>query len=120
MPTPTYENYGKQWYEKNKDKHKEAIARNKAIKREEWRQYKASLACSKCGQNHPATLDFHHPDPKQKESSVQKYTSNGQFKRAYEEASKCIVLCANCHRIHHYDEKKSPNKSGIKEDAESE
>jgi hypothetical protein len=20
------------------------------------------------------------------------------------EAKKCIVLCANCHRIHHYDE----------------
>jgi hypothetical protein len=105
MPPTKYETYGKQWYENNKEKHKEASARNRAIKREEWNQYKATLACAQCGQNHPATLDFHHPDPKQKEGTVQKFSSNGQFKRAYEEANKCIVLCSNCHRIHHYNER---------------
>jgi len=105
MPPTKYETYGKQWYENNKEKHKEASARNRAIKSEKRNQYKATLACAQCGQNHPATLDFHHPDPKQKEGTVQKFSSNGQFKRAYEEASKCIVLCANCHRIHHYNER---------------
>jgi hypothetical protein len=72
--------------------------------RKEWQKYKATLSCTKCGFNHPAALDFHHEDPDKKEANIHRLLSNGQFKKLEEEIKKCIVLCANCHRIHHYEE----------------
>ena len=57
-----------------------------------------------CGFSHPAVIDFHHPEAKG-ETKVNEYTRSGQWKRAYEEAEKCIPLCANCHRIHHWNER---------------
>ena len=66
------------------------------------------LKCTKCGFDHHAALDFHHEDPTEKEYNVNRLVSDGRFKKAYAEIEKCIVLCANCHRIHHYEEKKKP------------
>lgn len=83
--------------------------------KEQWRSFKATLACIKCKQNHPATLDFHHVDSSTKEESVNKLVKNRAFKRAMKEVEKCIVLCANCHRIHHHDERlnrKAKKKKG--------
>jgi hypothetical protein len=93
------------YYENNKEKIKlrHAIARKKH--REEWHTFKCTLKCTKCGFNHPAALDFHHEDPNTKTGNVYFFASGGQYKKAYEEIKKCIVLCANCHRIHHYQEK---------------
>ena len=85
--------------------------------KDKWRRFKATLACINCGQNHPATFDFHHVDSSTKEESVNKLLKNRAFKRAMEEIKKCVVLCANCHRIHHYDErqnKKAKKKKGAK------
>ena len=73
--------------------------------KDQWRDYKATLQCVKCGQNHPATFDFHHVDSRTKEHSVNTLVKNRAFKRAIEEIKKCVVLCANCHRIHHHDER---------------
>jgi hypothetical protein len=72
----------------------------------EWRAFKATLKCTKCGFGHIAALDFHHTDPTQKDGNIHRLVSNGQSKKVREEIKKCIVLCANCHRIHHYQEKK--------------
>ena len=57
--------------------------------------------CSLCGYNkNPAALEFHHLDPNKKESKVIGSTSSLEKQR--EEAKKCILVCANCHReIHH-------------------
>jgi hypothetical protein len=77
----------------------------KKKRRKEWNEYKATLKCTQCGFNHPAALDFHHKDPSEKEGNLHRMISNGQFKKAEEEMKKCIVLCANCHRIHHHEEK---------------
>ena len=97
--------YSLKHYMANKEK---ALAANRAYrkqKREDWAKYKETLQCCRCGQNHPATLDFHHEDPSQKTDNVFKLVGNGQYKKALAEIEKCIVLCANCHRIHHYNEK---------------
>jgi heterodisulfide reductase subunit B len=104
--------YSRKNYEVNYEKRRtELSARRKELK-EEWSTFKRTLKCTKCGFNHIAALDFHHEDPSEKEYNVNRLVSNGQFKKAYEEIKKCIVLCANCHRIHHYEEKEREKAEG--------
>jgi hypothetical protein len=97
--------YSRKHYEANKKQLIEANSKYKQKKWREWKTYKSSLCCAQCGFSHIAALDFHHEDPTTKEYDVNRLISNGQFKKAEEEIKKCIVLCANCHRIHHYNEK---------------
>lgn len=66
-----------------------------------WREFKSGLSCSECGQNHPATLDFHHPDRKEHSVSDLLRGEVG-WDKLMDEVEKCIVLCSNCHRILHY------------------
>jgi hypothetical protein len=97
--------YASTYYANNREV---VIAASKASAKaykDKWRSFKATLACINCGQNHPATFDFHHVDSSTKEESVNKLLKNRAFKRAMEEIKKCVVLCANCHRIHHHDER---------------
>jgi hypothetical protein len=108
----TYQNT---YYEKNKATVIAATKESVKKYKEQWREYKATLACVKCGQNHPATFDFHHIDSSTKEDSVNRLVKYRAFKRAMEEVKKCIVLCANCHRIHHHEERE--NKKAKKKGA---
>jgi hypothetical protein len=94
----------RKYYLANKEKVLAGVKVQRAIGKARWDTYKRTLKCTKCEQNHPAALDFHHIDPSEKENLVSKLVSNGCFAAAMEEVQKCIVLCANCHRIHHYEE----------------
>ena len=94
----------REYYLNNKDKVKALSKTNRAIGKTRWDTFKRTLKCTHCGENHPATLDFHHVDPSKKESVVSELVSKGCYKAAKLEVEKCIVLCANCHRIHHYNE----------------
>ncbi len=68
--------------------------------------YKKTLCCIDCGQSHPATLEFHHLDPTQKEVIVSRLLNETtSLRRLQEEMAKCVVLCANCHRIRHWNER---------------
>jgi hypothetical protein len=91
-------------YQKNKEEAKARTTKQRQFGKKKWDAFKLSLKCTKCGFSHPAALDFHHRDPTEKESTVSKLVSNKRFTRAMEEVEKCEVLCANCHRIHHWDE----------------
>lgn len=75
-------------------------------KREEVQLLKESLKCQKCGYNsYGAALDFHHLDPSQKDQRVVRLISNRySLDKVKEEIKKCIVLCANCHRVFHWRE----------------
>src|SRR5205823_6632802 len=67
-----------------------------------WNQ-KMGCACAHCGVSDPRVRDFHHNGDSKKEESLSKFASkNWGEKRILEEIRKCIVLCANCHRILHY------------------
>ena len=94
----------RKYYEANKEKVLAANTKNKAWHKSKWDEFKTTLKCTQCGFSHPAALDFHHIDPSKKEYNVHRLVANKQFKKAHEEIKKCIVLCANCHRIHHYEE----------------
>ena len=101
--TAYHRNYGAEWYQRNRDVVLERTRKRKKEKRKEWHDFKAGLSCLFCGFSHPAAIDFHHPEPTG-EKKVSQYAAAGQWKRAYEEAKKCQPLCANCHRIYHYNE----------------
>lgn len=94
-----------------KDKHyiknqKYYINRNRERrkkKRQWWAELKKELFCVKCGNNHPAVLDYHHRDYTQKEFTLSAWYQNYSEERVLEELAKCEVLCSNCHRILHWE-----------------
>ena len=48
-------------------------------------------------------LDYHHINPKEKETTISRMIANRYTMDKIEvEMKKCIVLCANCHREFHY------------------
>jgi hypothetical protein len=56
--------------------------------------------CVDCGYSaRPEALQFHHRDPATKDFGLG--TFNGSLTRLIEEAAKCDLVCANCHRIRH-------------------
>src|SRR4051794_15336455 len=65
-------------------------------------ELRSGLSCIECGENHPATLDFHHRDPSQKGFTLSRATTKSASRETLlVEIEKCDVLCANCHRKHH-------------------
>jgi hypothetical protein len=99
-----HKEYSRKYYEANKEKVLASSKASREVGKARWNTFKCTLKCAKCGFNHPAALDFHHINPAEKENLVSKLASDGCYAAAMEEVQKCIVLCANCHRIHHYEE----------------
>ena len=97
--------YRKKYYQKNKRKIQDRINTYRRNKRKEYREWKATLSCVKCGYSHPAAIDFHHVIKSADNQRVTDLVRNGRFGAAQKEAlERCIVLCANCHRILHDEE----------------
>lgn len=97
--------YRKKHYELNKDKY---INKAKIYKIEfsKWfEDLKKELKCAKCGENRFWVLDFHHKDPLLKEDNVSLLAQNQNKKAVLKEIEKCEVLCSNCHRDLHYQER---------------
>lgn len=95
--------YQRRYYRANRD----AFCANTQARRDEirgwFKEYKSTLKCSRCGEDHLACLQFHHCDPteKIKDVSVMVYNSYA-ISKILDEIAKCIVLCANCHLKEHY------------------
>ena len=69
-------------------------------------QYKSEHGCKVCGEKRHWVLDFHHRDEDEKEKNVSRMIcKNFTWERIVEEMEKCDILCANCHRDHHYHNK---------------
>jgi hypothetical protein len=100
------------WYAKNKNNsaYKASQAETKKRLRKERRKWfqdlKKTLKCNRCPETDWRVLDFHHKDPSQKDWEVANMVrSRWSQKRILAEIDKCEVLCANCHRREHWDEK---------------
>jgi hypothetical protein len=99
------------YYQTNKTERLASAKTQKRNKRKEWSEYKGTLKCLHCGANHPAIIDFHHVVRDGTKRSVNELVTMGAYAAAHEEIKKCVPLCANCHRIHHYEERhKKRNK----------
>jgi len=73
--------------------------------RQWYRELKENAECTECGFKHPAAIEFHHKDPMDKKFAISTMVQNGMdISLIKEELKKCIPLCANHHRIIHYDE----------------
>lgn len=103
--------YLKEWNKKFYEKNKAATYARVKKRRNEIRrwldEYRSTLSCVKCGESHPACLDFHHRDSKTKEFGLGNISGWGYGKqKLLREIEKCEVLCANCHRKAHFKAKK--------------
>lgn len=107
--------WSRRYYEKNRALVMAKVTEIKKKAKEEWWAFKSTLSCTRCGASHPAIIDFHHPTYDGTKQDVNKLLQRGSFKKAREEAARCEVLCANCHRIHHYNEYRNRNLLDIPE-----
>jgi len=72
--------------------------------KKEFIEWKKTLKCSRCENSDYRVLEFHHINPSEKEYSIANMIDSGFGKEKLDnEISKCDVLCANCHRITHYE-----------------
>lgn len=66
--------------------------------------FKKKSKCQKCGKNDYRVLEFHHCNKKEKDFAISwAYNSTG-LEKIKGEIKKCIILCANCHRLVHWEE----------------
>ena len=98
--------YNREYYRRNREhllrKQKEKNRRLAKRKRQWLAGIKKTLECERCGENHPATLTFHHKDSSEKDFEIGNAIVLGYSKkRILAEIEKCEVLCANCHAIEH-------------------
>jgi len=92
--------YSSKWYNNNKQLQKQRVD----SRRREMTQFLFSLKknkkCAFCSESEPACLDWHHT--RDKIVDVSQIPKMGWGKeKALEEISKCILVCANCHRKLH-------------------
>lgn len=97
----------------HKKRQKVALAKFGALRRKrflDWfaTEVMASKCCFVCGIENPVVLEWHHRDPKLKRFEISK---GHMYSRAsvLAEIAKCECLCANCHRIRHWEERGGEN-----------
>lgn len=76
-------------------------------KRREFLKEKAVIykggKCESCGYDKCiAALDFHHIDESEKDFGIAAKGYTRSWEKTKIELDKCLMLCANCHREHHY------------------
>lgn len=98
--------YQHKWYLKNVEKQREKVRITKLNRRARYHSYKSSLKCELCGENHPSCIDFHHIDSNVKEVDISRAATHLSWGKLMEEIAKCKVICSNCHRKIHWEQRK--------------
>src|SRR5215213_2615651 len=98
--------YNREYYRRNRkrllEKQREKNRRFAESRRKWLVEYKKTLQCIRCQENHPATLTFHHKKGFEKSFEIGNALCLGvSLKRLKAEIEKCEVLCANCHAKEH-------------------
>ncbi len=99
--------YQRKWFRNNRKTQYKRV-KERSFRNRIWiHQYKSEQSCKECGISHPAVLDFHHRDGEKKKFSISQCKDSG-LKRIKAEIKKCDVLCANCHRLLHWENCSGP------------
>ena len=93
-------------YRERKGEEYLAHVREDRRKKKEWLD-SFKTACARCGITHPAVLEFHHRNPAEKDFLLSVGVAKYSLERLRIEVAKCEIICSNCHRIHHWDERHS-------------
>ena len=68
------------------------------------KQIKLEMECEHCKYNENAVaMDFHHLNRKEKSFSISR-SAHYDLLTLLREIDKCIILCANCHRLRHHND----------------
>ena len=113
-------NYHRSWHQRHREKRLARIYQRKRAIHDYIQNMKSQLRCEDCGERHPATLQFHHQNSEDKVFNISRAANTGiSLDRIKKEINKCIVLCANCHLIRHYNMRnKNQTSPGIAGDLE--
>lgn len=100
-----HKEYNKSWYQAHKEEVIEKRKRQQRKIKEWYVEYKKTLCCMVCGENHPACLQFHHREKEGKSFTIADMAMRPSGKkRLINEIAKCDVLCVNCHAKSHWRE----------------
>ena len=80
---------------------RDGSARKRQRNRDIVNKYKDSHPCVACGESRVPCLDFHHLDGGDRVTISDLVNNHVSLKLLFSEMEKCIILCANCHRMIH-------------------
>ena len=78
-----------------------AYDKKRADENAKWLETQRSKGCEQCGDKRHYVIDFHHRNPEEKTITIGQ-TNRWTRTQLEKELKKCVRLCANCHREHHY------------------
>jgi hypothetical protein len=95
----------KTYYQNNREARKAQVAEYQMLKKIKAVSVLGGK-CFRCGEDHPAALQFHHRDPSTKLFNITTKQLASPKKFPWDtvilpEIEKCDLLCANCHFKHH-------------------
>ncbi|HEY8657283.1 MAG TPA: hypothetical protein VIN34_11170 [Candidatus Limnocylindria bacterium] len=100
---PCRSDYGKAHYRQHRSdylaKNIVARVRHRDANRDLVYDHLLTHPCVDCGESDPVVLDFDHVDPSTKLWTVGKMLSRQATPAIEREIEKCVVRCANCHRV---------------------
>jgi hypothetical protein len=95
----------KKWHQENREASNASKSKYVASLRDLINERKKAGACTRCGIADWRVLEWHHVDPSQKRFNLNMAWKKHVGKEAiFEEMAKCELICANCHRILHWEE----------------
>ena len=93
------------WRAAHPERNIEVRTRQRLSKRAYVDSVKSEAGCQRCHISDTRVLDLHHTDPREKDMAVSRLIARKGWEALKAEVEKCIVLCANCHRITHYEQR---------------
>ena len=103
--------YNKKWYADNKGPRNlvgKAVnnKRNLRLQKKRWLMARLGSVCERCGTDEIEVLDVHHTAPSYKENRHKQITDYS-WDALLTKAHTLQLLCSNCHRKHHAEERRS-------------
>ena len=103
--------YNKKWYADNRETRNlvgKAVdnKRNLRLEKKKWLMSRLGGGCERCGLEDEEILDVHHTDPSYKDNRHKQITDYS-WTALLNKAHTLALLCSNCHRKHHAEERRS-------------